>query len=320
MLKQGCNPPLRPKRTCTTHTKRRNVLLAFVAARRGLPLHMWFLLFCIPCDPFPDVVSALNARFRAGTPSDEPASAGVVLHGLNGQLGMEPSPWLSVASLVRRDKSGRVSCFVANARLPFLYHGAQRGGSSSLQTPGFVMRPSVVKRALLCAYPYDGNTDGKTCAPNWRETASPNKCTPGCPSETKWKRKHPGFSAKNGSVVGLNLSQAMFLHEDRVAQLSASMPSDEVRRYDENLERARLVMQQQHHQYNVCPSRGLSSVSRSLGSLALSLSRSLVSLSHASSPHRGRRSCLLRTRATRFCLILSRLFTCSRTQPSRTPS
>ena len=273
---------------------------------------MWFILVCIECAAFrkADVVSALNARFRAGTPSDDPASAGVVLHALNEQLGVEPSPWLS--------RTSSLSCVIANARLPFIYHGALH--DASFQTPGFVMRPSVVKRALLCAYPGDGGTNRKRCTPNWRETVSPNKCTPGCPSETKWKRKHPGFSAKNGSVVGLNLSQAMFLHEDRVAQLSASMPSDEVRRYDENLERARLVMQQQHHQYNVRPSRGLSSVSRSLGSLALSLSRSLVSLSHASSPHRGRRSCLLRTRATRFCLILSRLFTCSRTQPSRTPS
>ena len=41
------------------------------------------------------MVSALNVRFRAGTPSDDPASAGVVLHALNRQLGVEPSPWLS---------------------------------------------------------------------------------------------------------------------------------------------------------------------------------------------------------------------------------
>ena len=202
---------------------------------------MWFLMFCIPCDPFPDVVSALNARFRAGTPSDEPASAGVVLHGLNGQLGLdEPSPWLSVASLDRRDKSGRVSCFIANARLPFLYHGAQRGGASSLQTPGFVMRPSVVKRALLCAYPGDGGTNGKRCPRNWRETAY--KCTPGCPPETS-----PG---RQGSVVRLNLSQAMFLHEERVARLSASTPSDEKASPAASLERARLAMQRQNRQYN----------------------------------------------------------------------
>ena len=30
-----------------------------------------------------DVVSALNARFRAGRPSDDPASAGVVVHAID---------------------------------------------------------------------------------------------------------------------------------------------------------------------------------------------------------------------------------------------
>ena len=197
---------------------------------------MWFILVCIECAAFrkADVVSALNARFRAGTPSDDPASAGVVLHALK-QLGVEPLPWLS--------RHSRVSCFIANARVPFIYHGALHNkGSASYQTPGFVMRPSVVKRALLCAYPGDGATNGKKCTPNWRETASPNKCTPGCPSET-----NPG---RHGSVVGLNLSQAMFLHEERVARLSASTPSDEKASPAASLERARLVIQKQQKQYN----------------------------------------------------------------------
>ena len=193
---------------------------------------MWFILVCIECAAFrkADVVSALNARFRAGTPSDDPASAGVVLHALNEQLGVEPSPWLS--------RTSSLSCVIANARLPFIYHGALH--DASFQTPGFVMRPSVVKRALLCAYPGDAGTNRKRCTPNWRETASPNKCTPGCPSET-----NPG----HGSVV-LNLSQAMFLHEERVARLSASTPSDEKASPAASLERARLAMQQQHRQYS----------------------------------------------------------------------
>ena len=170
---------------------------------------MWFLLpVCIPCDPFQSsewstarrsgrrIVSALNARFQAGTPSDDPTSAGVVLHALNTQLGSGPSPWLS---------ADRVSCVVANAWLPFLYHGAAADRFASYQTSGFVLRSSVVKRALLCAYGGDGGTNGKNCPSNWRATASHSKCTPGCPSET-----YPG---RHGTVVGLNLSQAMFLHE-----------------------------------------------------------------------------------------------------------
>ena len=182
------------------------------------------------------MVSALNVRFRAGTPSDDPASAGVVLHALNRQLGVEPSPWLSPKT------QDRVSCVVANARLPFIYHGALHDPFASYQTPGFVLRSSAVKRALLCAYEHDGGTNGKRCPGNWRAAASPNRCTPGCPSET-----NPG---RQGSVVGLNISQAMLLHEERVARLAASMPSDERASPAASLERARLVMQLQHNQYN----------------------------------------------------------------------
>ena len=231
-------------------------------------MSFFVMVVCIPCDPFQssseaaDVVSALNARFRAGRPSDDPASAGVVLHALNKQLGVDPSPWLSA------EGGGRVSCVVANARLPFMYYGAGHSDSPSYQTPGFVLRPSAVQRAFLCAYPGDGGSNSKKCPRNWRATASPNKCVPGCPSETNPKR---------GSVVGLNLSQAMFLHEECVAHLAASMPSNEsvagsipparksgarcghLRQAElasappppaASLERARLVLQQQHNQYN----------------------------------------------------------------------
>ena len=139
-----------------------------------------FAVLCVPCDPFQSsespgmaIVSALNARFRAGTVSDDPASAGVVLHGLNPQLGKGPAPWLS------SERAARVSCVIANARLPFIFHGWRRNPNQ--RSPGFVLRPSVVKRALLCAYGHDGSTDGMNCpAVDWR--ASPNKCTPGCPS------------------------------------------------------------------------------------------------------------------------------------------
>jgi len=202
------------------------------------------VIFAVLCVPFQSsespgmaIVSALNARFRAGTVSDDPAAAGVVLHGLNDQLGKGPMPWLS------SERAARVSCVIANARLPFIYHGWRT--SSNQQSPGFVLRPSVVKRALLCAYGRDSSTNKMNCpAGDWR--ASPSKCTPGCPSQT-----NPG---RDGSVVGLNLSQAMFVHEERVARLAArlaaSMPSEERASPAASLERARLEMQQYYDQYN----------------------------------------------------------------------
>ena len=130
---------------------------------------MWFLLFCIPCDPFPDVVSALNARFRAGTPSEDPASAGVVIHALNPQLGLGELPWESRAS------SQIVSCSIINAQLPFLWHGEGSGiggafGFGGGQLPGLVLSSSAVKRALLCSYPDDGCTNGRLCPADWRSS------------------------------------------------------------------------------------------------------------------------------------------------------
>ena len=137
-----------------------------------------------------------------------------------------------------------------NARLPFIYQGGSCTTTVGAKTvvgrwcarpliPGFVLRPSVVKRALLCAYEGDGGSNKYQCPRNWRAAASPNKCKPGCLSETK-----PG---PHGSVVGLNLSQAMFLHEERVARLSARLLSDEEA---SSLERARLVIQRQLRPYN----------------------------------------------------------------------
>ena len=239
-------------------------------------LNMWLFIVSVPCGPFQTsetsgvaIVSALNARFRAGTVSDDPAAAGVVLHALNDQLGTV-RPWLSsgpydMAAIsaqpwLSSERGARVSCVIANARLPFIWHGWHR--EPYLRSPGFVLRSSVVKRALLCAYGHDGATDLIRCPGNWR--ASPNKCTPGCPSETnpgriqsdrrRWRR---AIVASQGSEFrtarswdSLNLSQAMLLHEERVAKLSARLPSDKSASPAASLERARLVMQQKMNQYN----------------------------------------------------------------------
>ena len=119
-------------------------------------------------------------------------------------------------------------------------HGSSSYTTAHCTTPLLLTRPRGAccapqpSSALLCAYEHDGGTNGKRSPGNWRAAASPNKCTPGCPSET-----NPG---RQGSVVGLNISQAMLLHEERVARLAASMPSDERASPAASLERARLVM------------------------------------------------------------------------------
>ena len=54
-----------------------------------------------------------------------PSVSGVVLHGLNPQLGKGPAPWLS------SERAARVSCVIANARLPFIFHGWRRNPSGA---------------------------------------------------------------------------------------------------------------------------------------------------------------------------------------------
>jgi len=194
-----------------------------------------------------EVVTTLNARYRAGRPSNDPASAGVVLHALNAQLGKAlNSPWLSSI------RSQRVSCVIANARLPFIYHGALHDQRCSYQTPGFVINTAAVKRAFLCAYSNDGGTNGpgKSCPANWRAAAVayPNKCRPGCPSETNPSRQHH-LARLNLSVVGLDLSRAMLGHESRVAEMASKLSHRDLS-LAASLDRARLAMQGHRNQYN----------------------------------------------------------------------
>ena len=140
------------------------------------------LIASTPCDSKASaradvVVRALNARFRAGRPSDDPASAGVVVHALDvrdSQLRRQ----LGVPGLIWRPHTPTgqlVSCSVINAQLPFAYKGAGKHGQA-----GFVLSSSAVKRALLCSYPWDSWTYMLGCPTNWR---SSDTCVPGCPSE-----------------------------------------------------------------------------------------------------------------------------------------
>ena len=217
-------------------------------------MRVWLLLMkCITCHSERDLVSALNARFRAGTPSDDPASAGVVVHSFDdrdkhlvSQLGFGESVWRSFfnsTSNTSRRKRQIVSCSIMNAQLPYFYRGEWRGAGG--QSPGFVLRPSAVKRALLCSYPRDAGSNFALCPDNWR---SSDTCVPGCPSArdkekpgtARWLRarsmeqnaatlarlecsqnaskcKLAAWKNSSSTRPRLSLSQTMILHQRRMA-------------------------------------------------------------------------------------------------------
>ena len=209
------------------------------------------------------MVSALNARFRAGTPSDDPASAGVVVHRLDNR-----DAYLARVSTTRhrvrlrpfRHREGQiVSCSIMNAQLPFLSVGHIESHSSRPTFPGFVLRPSAVKRALLCSYPYDACTNKALCPSDWR---SSDACVPGCPSAANPRLERLSTRAQacqvcvkyNSPRPRLSLSQTMLLHQSRVANGEPhGWPS--TRRHEgespaATLERARLAVKQELNQYN----------------------------------------------------------------------
>ena len=205
------------------------------------------------CNSERDLVSALNARFRAGTPNDDPASAGVVVHSFDdrdkhlvSQLDVGESVWRSFFNSTKNTSKRKrqiVSCSIMNAQLPFFYRGEWRGAGG--QSPGFVLRPSAVKHTLLCSYPRDASSNFALCPDNWR---SSDTCVPGCPSArykeipgtARWQRARS--MEKNAATVAqlecsqntskcklaawknssstrprLSLSQTMVLHQRRVA-------------------------------------------------------------------------------------------------------
>ena len=101
-------------------------------------MRVWLLLMkFITCNSERDLVSALNARFRAGTPSDDPASAGVVVHSFDdrdkhlvSQLGYGESVWRSFFNSTKNTSKRKrqiVSCSIMNAQLPFFYRGEWYG-------------------------------------------------------------------------------------------------------------------------------------------------------------------------------------------------
>ena len=141
-------------------------------------MRMWLLLMIAstPCssrssEGAADVVSALNARFRAGRPSDDPASAGVVVHAIDNR---DQARGLALIWRPNTRMGQIVSCSLMNAELPFIYTRHR------LRQLGVVLSSLAVKRALLCNYPWDAWSDISLCPSNWR---SSDTCVPGCPSE-----------------------------------------------------------------------------------------------------------------------------------------
>ena len=141
---------------------------------------MWlFLIASSPCsstspEGAADVVSALNARFRAGRPSDDPASAGVVVHAIDNR---DQARGLALIWRPNTRMGQIVSCSLMNAELPFLYARLHLYARRQL---GVVLSSLAVKRALLCNYPWDAGSDLLACPTDWR---SSDTCVPGCPSE-----------------------------------------------------------------------------------------------------------------------------------------
>ena len=224
---------------------------------------MWLLLMAyISCSSsleVVDVVSTLNARFRAGTPSDDPASAGVVVHRLDDRDAHLATTQLGFWHRNTTAKGQIVSCSIMNAQLPFLSVGHNVPHASRPISPGFVLRPSAVKRALLCSYPYDACTNKALCPTDWR---SSDTCVPGCPSAANPRLERLSTRAQACQVCvkynfprpRLSLSQTMLLHQSRVANGEPhGWPS--TRRHEgespaATLERARLAMKQELNQHN----------------------------------------------------------------------
>ena len=205
------------------------------------------------------MVSALNARFRAGTSSDDPASAGVVVHRLDDRDAHLATTQLGFWHRNTTAKGQIVSCSIMNAQLPFLSVGHNVPHASRPISPGFVLRPSAVKRALLCSYPYDACTNKALCPTDWR---SSDTCVPGCPSAANPRLERLSTRAQACQVCvkynfprpRLSLSQTMLLHQSRVANGEPhGWPS--TRRHEgespaATLERARLAMKQELNQHN----------------------------------------------------------------------
>ena len=114
------------------------------------------------------VVDQVNARFLAGTPSNDPNLAGVLVHQFDGQEAM-PEQWLPCPETTSwcsafRD---RFATSLINARAPYLFNN--NGGLL------FRMFPPSTNR-IFCSYAGDGGTMTTACDP----PGESESCLPGC--------------------------------------------------------------------------------------------------------------------------------------------
>ena len=113
------------------------------------------------------VVRLLNHRFMNGTPSNDLATAGVLVHVFD--FGMATDFWNAHGWAEFVD---RVSGSVFNRRLPYVYaYGFHTAGGNGIEdhtaASGIVLEPGAAQDALWCAWSGDAGTTGKpACRPS----------------------------------------------------------------------------------------------------------------------------------------------------------
>ena len=130
--------------------------------------------------PAASLVDAINRRFKEGGRHNDLWRAGVLVHHFDNQ-GNDRKPWLPCPEMCWGKKCwcadirDRLSASLINGRLPKVagkmptYVDVDVNAAS-----GFVLNPSFTK--VLCAYPADGGSAGRTCDP----IGVTENCVPGC--------------------------------------------------------------------------------------------------------------------------------------------
>lgn len=165
----------------------------------------------------------INARFSKGFPSSDANEAGVVVHAFDGQNG-EP-PWEKVPPW--RVETEYLSASIINARLPYVFLGAQKESSLVTGTAGIIYSPGAVALSLRCSFDIDAATNAMSCNSSEPE----QRCVHGCigmwnERQNEWcDQTHP---EKNGKSMMYEwplcawrpsgLAGMMQAHEARVAE------------------------------------------------------------------------------------------------------
>ena len=130
--------------------------------------------------PAASILDAINLRFTQGGRHNELWRAGVLLHHFDNQ-GNDIKPWLPCPETCWGKKCwcadirDRLSCSLINGRMPKVagkmptYIDVDVNAAS-----GFILNPAFTR--ILCAYPSDGGSAGRTCDP----IGVSANCVPGC--------------------------------------------------------------------------------------------------------------------------------------------